>query len=370
MPRKKAYDMRERLYNFSAGPAILPEEVLHNAKNAIWTYQDSGIGILEHSHRGEAFTQILSEAISNCKKIANVGTEHEILFLQGGASSQFFMAPMNWLTPDKTADYIHTGTWSKKAITEAKRYGNVHIAASSEEGNFQYVPTQGELNLSEDPRYLHYTSNNTIAGTQFSSTPAIDKNIPLLCDASSDIFSRSIAIDDYAMLYAGAQKNLGPSGVALAIIRKDMIEQGNDSLASMLQYRTHSKANSCFNTPPAFGIYIMGEVFKWILAQGGLAAMEERNTAKAEILYNYLDQSTVFFGTARKDSRSKMNVTFRAHKEELEAQFIKEATAKGLPGLKGHRSIGGMRASIYNAFPIEGVQALVNFMKEFEQKNH
>ncbi len=361
--------MSERLLNFSAGPAILPEPVLEKARKDIWAFEDSGIGILEHSHRGASFTKVIEEAEANCRDLANIGDDYEVLFLQGGASTQFFMAPMNWLSAGKTADYINTGTWSKKAIKEAKLFGEVNVVASSEDEGFSYVPKAETMKFGDSPSYLHYTSNNTIAGTQFASVPKGPQSAPLLCDASSDIFSRPLDIQQYGMLYAGAQKNLGPSGLALVIIKKDLVEAGSDSLPSMLQYRVHAKAKSCFNTPPAFGIYIMGEVFKWIQSQGGLSAMAEINAAKSNLLYDFIDQSKLFRGTARPDSRSQMNVTFRASTEELEAQFIKEATAKGLPGLKGHRSVGGMRASIYNAFPSAGVQTLVDFMKDFERAN-
>jgi phosphoserine aminotransferase len=361
--------MSDRLLNFSAGPAALPEPVLEKARDDIWNLAESGIGILEHSHRGAAFTKVIEEAEANCRDLANISDDYEVLFLQGGASTQFFMAPMNWLSAGKTADYINTGTWSKKAIKEAKLFGEVNVAASSEDEGFSYIPKAETIKFSDTPTYVHYTSNNTIAGTQFADTPDVGTGIPLLCDGSSDIFSRPLDIQKYGMLYAGAQKNLGPSGLALVIVRKDLVEAGNDKLTSMLQYRTHAKAKSCFNTPPAFGIYIMGEVFKWIQEQGGLSAMAEINTAKAKVLYDFIDESKMFRGTARPDSRSKMNVTFRASKEELEAQFIAEATQKGLPGLKGHRSVGGMRASIYNAFPAAGVTTLVDFMKDFERKN-
>ena len=279
------------------------------------------------------------------------------------------MAPMNWLSADTTADYINTGTWSKKAIKEAKVFGKVHTVASSEDEGFSYIPTADSLSFTSDAAYAHYTSNNTIAGTQFSYLPEVSAQVPLLCDASSDIFSRPMDMQKHAMVYMGAQKNLGPSGLALVIVRKSLVEAGNATLPSMLQYRTHAKAGSCFNTPPTFGIFIMGEVFKWILEQGGLCAMEEINTAKAAILYDFLDTSTLFSGTARKDSRSQMNVTFRAKTDALSAQCIAEATKAGLPGLKGHRSVGGLRASIYNAFPKAGVVALVEFLHAFEKKN-
>jgi phosphoserine aminotransferase len=361
--------MSDRLLNFSAGPAILPEPVLEKARADIWNFEESGIGILEHSHRGASFTKVLEEAEANCRDLAGIGDDYEVLFLQGGASTQFFMAPMNWLSAGKSADYISTGSWSKKAIKEAKLFGDVNLVASSEDEGFSYIPKAEAMKFGDAPVYVHYTSNNTIVGTQFAAEPEPPKAAPLFCDASSDIFSRPIDIKKHGMIYAGAQKNLGPSGMALVIVRKDFVASGSDKLPTMLQYRTHADAKSCFNTPPAFGIYIMGEVFKWIKGQGGLSAMAEINTAKAKHLYDFVDESKMFRGTARPDSRSQMNVTFRASSEELESQFIKEATAKGLSGLKGHRSVGGMRASIYNAFPAEGVKTLVEFMKAFESKN-
>lgn len=360
--------MTDRSFNFSAGPAILPEPVLEKAKNALWAYEDTGIGILEHSHRGPAFSKILEEAESNCRILSGAGDDFDVLFLQGGASTQFFMIPMNWLGAG-SADYINTGTWSKKAIKEAQLFGEVHVAGGSEHQKFSYIPTAGDLNWSPDAKYVHYTSNNTIAGTQFSYVPDSGEGVPLICDASSDIFSRPIDMDKHDMVYMGAQKNLGPSGMALVIVRKSMVEIGQTELPSMLQYRVHAKAGSCFNTPPTFGIYIMGEVFKWILEQGGLTAIEELNEAKAKVLYDFLGESRMFSGTARADSQSRMNVTFRSKSDHINTQFVKEATENGLPGLKGHRSVGGMRASIYNAFPHAGVVALVDFMKKFESKN-
>lgn len=361
--------MRERVFNFSAGPAILPESVLKKAQAALWAFKDSGIGILEHSHRGKHFVKVIEETEANCRELAGINDDYDVLFLQGGASTQFFMMPMNWLGSDATADYIHTGTWSKNAIKEAKLFGKVHVAASSEAEGFNYVPRATDIQWSSSPVYVHYTSNNTIVGTQYDYIPAAPKDVPLICDASSDIFSRRVDFTKHGMVYAGAQKNLGPSGLALVVIRKSLVEQGDSHLSTMLQYRTHAAAGSCFNTPPTFGIYIMGEVFKWIKEQGGLGAIAEVNTAKANLLYSYLDESKMFSGTARTDSRSQMNITFLAKTPALSAQFIKEATAQGLSGLGGHRSVGGMRASIYNAFPLEGVQELVSFMKAFETKN-
>lgn len=361
--------MTHRAYNFSAGPAILPEPVLKQVQQDVWDIADSGIGIMEHSHRGPVFDQIVNETIADCRDLAGIPDHYHVLFLQGGASSQFFMIPMNFLKSGVTADYLHTGAWSKKAIKEAKLFGEVNIASSSEDENFTYIPSMEEMKFSANPEYVHMTSNNTIAGTEYGEIPQIPGDSPLMCDASSDIFSRPIDISRFGMVYAGAQKNLGPAGVTLVIIRDDLIEKGSDQLPTMLQYRTHSSKNSMFNTPPAMGIYVMGLVFKWIKSMGGLEAMAAHNQKKAAIIYDYLDNSDFFRGTAREDSRSLMNITFRGPNEDLEKQFIAESAKQGLKTLKGHRSVGGMRASIYNAFPIEGCQALVDFMKQFEMEN-
>jgi phosphoserine aminotransferase len=293
-----------------------------------------------------------------------------VLFLQGGASLQFAMLPMNLLPADRTGDYLLTGVWAQKAVKEARVLGRtVHIAASSEATNFDRIPAPGEIAYSPRPAYVHLTTNNTIFGTQWKSEPAVPAGVPLVADTSSDMYSRPIDLRKYGMIYAGAQKNLGPSGVVLVIIRKDLVDAGPKTLPTMLQYRTFAADRSLYNTPPTFGIYIMGEVFKWIQGHGGLAAMAEHNAAKAKLLYDYIDASDFFRGTVQPDSRSLMNVCFRAPTEELEARFIAEATRRGLDGLKGHRSVGGMRASIYNACPKAAVEALVAFMKEFEQAN-
>ena len=359
----------DRIHNFSAGPAVLPEAVLRKAQEVIWNAAGSGIGIMEHSHRGKVFERIRDEAEESCRRLANIPDNYRVLFLQGGASLQFAMVPMNLLTSDRTADYLVTGVWSQKAVKEAKPVGKVHIAATSESTNFDRIPKPDEIRYSASPAYVHITTNNTIFGTQWRSEPSVPDNVPLIADTSSDMYSRPIDIRKYGLIYAGAQKNLGPSGVVLVIIRDDLVEAGSKSLPTMLQYRTHAAESSMYNTPPTFGIYVMGEVFKWIQAQGGLAAMAERNQAKARLLYDYLDSSEFFRGTAQPDSRSLMNVCFRGPTEELEARFISEATKRGLDGLKGHRSVGGMRASIYNACPTESVQVLVSFMKEFERAN-
>jgi len=362
--------MNDRIHNFSAGPAVLPEPVLRKAQEAIWNVAGSGIGIMEHSHRGKVFDKIIAEAEASCRALAGIPDDYAVLFLQGGASLQFSMVPMNFLPADRTGDYLNTGVWSQKAIKEAKILGRqVHIAASSEATNFDRIPQPDEIKYSANPAYVHLTTNNTIYGTQWKSEPAVPQGVPLIADTSSDMYSRPLDVRKYALIYAGAQKNLGPSGTVLVIIRKDLAETGPKTLPTMLQYRTFVSENSLYNTPPTLGIYLVGEVFKWIQSQGGLAAMAEYNEAKAKVLYDYIDASDFFRGTVQKDSRSLMNVCFRAPTEELESKFISEATKRGLDGLKGHRSVGGMRASIYNACPRASVETLVAFMKEFEQAN-
>ena len=361
--------MSQRIHNFSAGPAALPEPVLRKAQEAIWDVANSGIGIMEHSHRGKVFDRIIVEAEQACRSLANIPDNYKVLFLQGGASLQFAMVPMNLLRDGATADYLVTGVWSQKAVKEAKPIGKVHIAATSEATNFDRIPKAAEIRYSASPAYVHFTTNNTIYGTQWQAEPSAPAGVPLVADTSSDMYSRPIDVRKYGLIYAGAQKNLGPSGVVLVIVRDDLVEAGSKTIPTMLQYRTHAAENSMYNTPPTFGIYVMGEIFKWIQAQGGLAAMAEYNESKARLLYDYLDNSDFFRGTAQRDSRSLMNVCFRGPNEELEAKFISEATKRGLDGLKGHRSVGGMRASIYNACPRQAVEALVSFMQEFERAN-
>lgn len=356
-----------RIYNFSAGPAVLPVEVLEEAQESLISLGETGIGILEHSHRGKAFMSVAEETEANCRKLAGIPDDYDVLFLQGGASTQFFMVPMNFLSVGQTADYLITGSWAKKAQAEAKRFGNTHTACSSSDRNFCYIP--GECQFSENPAYIHYTSNNTIFGTQFPGELEVPEGSTVVCDASSDIFSRPLDIPRYGLIYAGAQKNLGPSGVTLVIVRKDLVAKGATNLPTMLQYRTHAENDSMYNTPPTFGIYLMGLVFKWINKLGGLKGMAEHNALKAKPLYDYLDQSQLFKATADPGSRSLMNVCFVTGNEELDAKFVSEAKSEGFDGLKGHRSVGGMRASIYNAFPASGVTALVQFMQDFEAKN-
>lgn len=359
--------MTNRILNFSAGPAVLPESVLEEARENLLSLGSTGIGICEHSHRGKPFMAVAAEAESLCRQLAGIPDNYKVLFLQGGASLQFSMVPMNFLTPDRCADYLVTGAWSEKALQEAKLSGKTHVACSSKDANYNYIPS--DVRYSEQPVYVHYTSNNTIFGTQFRTEPA---NIPtgsfLVCDASSDIFCRPIDVTRYGLIYAGAQKNLGPSGVTLVIVRDDLVKSASTSLPTMLQYRTHADNESMYNTPPTFGVYLMMLVFRWIRDQGGLKAMETRNQAKAKVLYDYLEQSKLFRATARPDSRSLMNVTFVTGDESRDNAFIKAAEASGFSGLKGHRSVGGMRASIYNAFPPAGVETLVQFMKDFEAK--
>jgi len=354
-----------RSYNFSSGPAVLPGPVLRKAQEAIWDFEGTGIGILEHSHRGAAFTEVIARTEERARRVGAIPDDHAVLFLQGGATAQFFMVPQNLLgNGTATADYCNTGTWSKKAIADAERYGTVHVACSSEADGFTYVPEAPSWSAS--PTYVHFTSNETIHGTQWRREPEPPPGVPLVCDASSDIFSRPIDLAKYGLVYAGAQKNLGPSGVTLVIIRKDLAERGPEDLPAVLQYRTYVAEKSLYNTPPTFGIYIVGEVLAWIEAEGGLAAIAERNAVKAKLIYDFLDDSRVFRGVARPGSRSTMNVTFRTTDPALDRAFVAEATRRGLDGLAGHRSVGGMRASIYNAFPVEGVRALVDLMKEFE----
>ncbi len=358
--------MADRIFNFSAGPATLPESVLTEAQAAMLDFNGTGIGICEHSHRSTHFVGVYEEAVALCRELAGIPDDYAVLFLQGGASTQFCTVAMNFLTPERTGDYANTGAWSAKSIKEAKRFGNVHECCSSESTNFNIIPK--ESNYSDSPTYVHFTSNNTIFGTQYAAEPNIPDGAFLVCDASSDIFSRPIDVSKYGIVYCGAQKNLGPSGTTLVIMRKDLLERANADVPTMLKYSTHVEKDSMFNTPPTFGIFLMGLVFKWLKAGGGLSAIAERNEAKAKKIYDYLDSSSLFSGTAAECSRSRMNVTFVTGDADKDAAFVKEATAANFSGLKGHRSVGGMRASIYNAFLAEGVDALLDFMKDFEAK--
>ncbi len=361
--------MSDRIHNFNAGPGVLPEPVLKQAQQDIWNIAGSGIGIMEHSHRGKVFDRVIQEAEQEARTLGNIPANYKVLFVQGGATQQFAMVPMNLLPKGRTADYLITGVWAQKAFKEAKMFGSVHAALSGEASNFSEIPPASAIAYSASPAYVHLTTNNTIYGTQWRTEPPVPAGVPLVADTSSDMFSRPIDVSRYGLIYAGAQKNLGPSGVVLVIVRDDLAEMGPKDVPTMLQYRVYAAERSLHNTPPTFGIYMMGQVFKWIRETGGLDAMAKRNEEKANLLYTYLDQSSFFRGTAHAGSRSLMNVCFRGPTEELESKFCTEATKAGFEGLKGHRSVGGMRASIYNACPKASVEALVGFMAEFAKKN-
>jgi phosphoserine aminotransferase len=357
-----------RIFNFSAGPAVLPVEVLEEAQRDLIALPGVGMSILEISHRSKPFDDVIEGCEADLRALAAIPANYHVLFLQGGASLQFSMVPMNLLPPGGSADYIVTGSWSEKAVKEAKRVGAVKIAATTAADNYTRVPKQSELTLDPGAAYVHYTTNNTIFGTEWHHVPDVGR-VPLVADTSSDMFSRPIDIGKFGLIYAGAQKNLGPSGVTLVIIRDDLVSRTPASLATMLQYGVHVENKSMYNTPPVFGVYIMRLVLKWLLKGGGLPAIDASNARKAQKLYAEIDRTGYYRGHAQPDSRSRMNVTFRLPSEELEKKFVKESTAAGLDGLKGHRSVGGLRASIYNAFPEAGVDALVAFMKEFERVN-
>ena len=360
-----------RVYNFSAGPAVLPMSVLEEIQRDLIALPGVGMSILEISHRSAAFEKILAEAEADIRSLANIPSTYKVLFLQGGASLQFSMVPMNLLGPGATADYIDGGSWAEKAIKEAKKVGTVNIAATTKSENYVRIPRQDELKLTPNAAYVHMTSNNTIEGTEYKTLPAVG-GVPLVSDTSSDMFSRPIDVTTHALIYAGAQKNMGPAGVTVVIIREDLLPRSTEkkaTLPTMLNYAVHAENGSLYNTPPAFAVYTLGLVMKWLMAQGGLRAIEQANVRKAEKLYAEIDRTGFYRGTAQKDCRSLMNVTFRLRTEDLEKQFVKESAAAGLDGLKGHRSVGGMRASIYNAFPEDGVDALVSFMREFERRH-
>jgi phosphoserine aminotransferase len=360
--------MTERIFNFSAGPAVLPVSVLEEAQRDLLSLPGVGMSIMEISHRSKTFDDIINRAESDLRELMGLPENYHVLFLQGGASLQFSMIPMNLLPEGGSADYIVTGSWGKKAVKEAKKEGAVNVAATTADGGFTRTPAQDELKLDANAAYVHITTNETIEGVEWKGEPEVG-SVPLIADASSDILSRPVDAQKYAMIYAGAQKNMGPSGVTLVIIRDDLLKKIPDGLHTMLDYRTHVENKSLYNTPNTFGIYILGLVTKWLKEKGGLDAMHRENEAKAGLLYDAIDATEFYRGHADADARSLMNVTFRLPSEELEKQFAKEATAAGMDGLKGHRSVGGIRASIYNAFPRAGVEALVAFMKEFERKN-
>lgn len=357
-----------RIFNFAAGPAVLPLEVLEQVQRDLIALPGVGMSILEISHRSKPFDEIIQGAEADLRKLAGIPDGYHVLFLQGGASLQFSMVPMNLLPAGGSADYIVTGVWSQKAVKEAKRVAGVKIAATTEGESFKRIPKQNELQLDPNAAYVHYTTNNTIYGTEWHYMPSVG-SVPLVADMSSDICSRPIEASKFAMIYAGAQKNLAPAGVTLAIMRDDMVKRTPTTLPTMLQYAVHAENTSLYNTPPVFPIYVMRLVLAWLLKNGGLEAIEKKNIKKADTVYREIDRTGFYRGHAEKDSRSRMNITFRLPSEELEKKFAKEATAAGMDGLKGHRSVGGLRASVYNAFPQEGVDTLVQFMQEFEKKN-
>jgi len=357
-----------RIYNFSAGPAVLPLPVLEEAQRDLIALPGVGMSVLEISHRSKPFDEIIQGAESDLRALAGIPENYKVLFLQGGASLQFSMVPMNLLTAGTTADYIVTGDWGKKALKEAKKIGAINVAATTEVGNFKRIPKQEEIRLTPGAAYVHMTSNNTIHGTQWQYLPNVG-DAPLVCDMSSDIYSRPLDISKYAVIYSGAQKNLGPSGVTVVIVREDLLTRSAETLPTMLSYRIQAENGSLYNTPPVFGIYILRLVLKWLVANGGLPAMQKINERKAGVLYAELDRSPFWTPHSEKDCRSLMNVTFRLPTEDLERLFVKESTAAGFDGLKGHRSVGGLRASIYNAFPEQGLHDLVAFMKEFEKRH-
>jgi phosphoserine aminotransferase len=360
--------MTERIFNFSAGPAVLPVPVLEEAQRDMVSLPGVGMSVMEISHRSKTFDEIINRTEASLRDLLKIPTNYHILFLQGGASLQFSMIPMNFLPADGSADYILTGSWGKKALKEAKKLGAVNVAATMADGGFTRVPSRDEMSLNPHAAYVHITSNETIEGVQWKREPSVG-DVPLVVDSSSDILSREIDVNKYGLIYAGAQKNMGPSGVTLVIVREDLLQRIPENLPTMLDYRIHVENKSLYNTPNTWGIYIMDLVCKWLKDQGGVAGMEKQNDYKARLLYDAIDATDFYRGHADVDCRSPMNVTFRLPAEELDKKFVTEATAQGLDGLKGHRSVGGVRASIYNAFPRAGVEALVSFMKDFERRN-
>ncbi len=359
----------KRVFNFSAGPATMPLPVLEKAQKELLSFNNTGISIIETSHRATQFGEVLESAKTGVRQLLNVPENYEILFIQGGATLQFSMIPLNFLKAGESADYILTGTWGEKAVKEARRCGNVNLIYSSKETGYQTVPTQDELKFDEDAQYIHYVSNETIHGVEFKYDLE-GGNVPVICDASSNILSKPIDVSKYAMIYAGAQKNIGPSGIALVIIREDLLEKVPQNQHSLLDYRAIAKENSLLNTAPTFPIYMVDLVCQWLAENGGVSAIQKYNEEKAALLYQAIDGSDGYFsGHAAREARSVMNVTFRLPSEELDAEFCAEATKEGLDGLKGHRALGGVRASIYNAFPRQGVVKLIDFMQEFAQRN-
>jgi len=354
----------ERIYNFSAGPAVLPREVLEQAREELVNWRGCGMSVMEMSHRGKEYTGIQAQAEADLRELMNIPANYKVLFLQGGASSQFAMVPMNLLRGKTRADYLNTGEWSKKAIKEAKKYCTVNVVASSEDRNFSYAPTQDRWQLDPDAAYVHHTPRETIGGVEIFWTRQTGE-VPLVADMSSTILSRPIDVSKYGLIYAGAQKNIGPAGVTVVIVREDLMGQTLPATPTMFDYKVHADNESMYNTPPTFAIYMAGLVFKWLKDKGGLAQMERINIAKAKLLYDYLDSTDFYTSPVAPENRSRMNVPFTLKDPALDEGFLKGAKAHGLLQLKGHRSVGGMRASIYNAMPIEGVEALVDYMKEF-----
>lgn len=359
-----------RVFNFSAGPSVLPDEVIRQIQEDVWNYKGSGVGILEHSHRGKVYEACLADAEEAVRKVGSVPAGYKVLFLTGGATGQSYLVPANLVPKGGHADFLVTGYWSEKNFEDGKFYGPMHAAANTADRKHALIPDDQELRYSSGPAYVHMTSNNTIYGTQWHRVPRVPAGVPLVCDASSDIYSRPIDVSQYGLIYAGAQKNLGTTGATVVIVREDLVERGSKDIPRMQQLRTYAKESSMPNTPPHFAIYTVGLVARWILSQGGLGVLAQRNEEKAKVLYDAIDRHGGFYiGHARRQDRSLMNVTFRCRTPELDEKFCKEATAAGLDTLKGHRSVGGMRASIYNAFPRAGCVALAQFMDEFARRN-
>jgi len=359
----------KRVYNFNPGPAALPLEVLQQAQAEMLDYKGTGMSVMEISHRSKEFEAIVADAQKDLRELLQIPSNYKILFLQGGASLQFAMVPMNFRPAGASADYIVTGTWSKKAFKESQKLGTAKAAANLEADNFNHLPAQADLKLDPQAAYLHFTSNETIHGVEYFKEPTPPAGVPLICDASSDFISHPIDVSKYAMIYAGAQKNAGPAGVVICIVRDDLLEKVPANLPNLLDYKALAEENSLLNTPPCWSVYIVGLVLKWAKGLGGLQAIEKRNQAKADLVYKAIDESGGYYRGHAKADRSRMNITFRLPSEALEDQFASEAKKVDLIGLKGHRSVGGMRASLYNALPVEASEALVKFMKEFQQKN-
>ena len=357
-----------RIFNFSAGPAVLPETVLRQARDEMLDWQGSGMSVMEMSHRGKEFITIAETAEADLRELLVIPSSYKVLFLQGGATAQFAMVPMNLLSGKTKADYIHTGEWAKKAIGEAKKFCDVNVAASSEDKKFTYAPKQASWKLSSDAAFVHYTGNETIGGVEFQWVPETG-NVPLVCDLSSSLMSRPVDVSKFGLIYAGAQKNIGPAGLTIVIVREDLVGHAPATTPSMFDYKVHADNVSMYNTPPTYAIYMAGLVFQWLKRNGGLAQMEKINIAKAKAIYDVLDGSGFYRSPVAKDDRSRMNIPFTLPDESLDEPFLKAAKQRGLIQLKGHRSVGGMRASVYNAMPIEGVNVLVEFMQDFERKH-